>query len=131
MGITAITQIARSISWAAAWLRGSPTRESSRSYAMEHRVVSEPPACRQTHLSPSSRITTRSEIGRLESGSRPWQTRGLCEQPWQSSYWPHLLLCSSWEKNSERRRHFFFSAISRKVLLRQSRRAGEMNSPVL
>src|ERR1700683_4376896 len=131
MGIIPITQITLSIGLAAAWLRDSHTRESRRSSAMERRVVSAPPACRQTHLPASSRTTTRSEIARLERGSRPLQIHALCARPWRFFCSPHRHHCSLWGKSSERRPHFFFSAISRKVLPRPSRRAGEMNSPVL
>ena len=42
-----------------------------------------------------------------------------------------LRLCSSWAKSSGPKRHFSFSAISRKIWLRRSPRADEMNSLVL
>src|SRR6202162_347973 len=131
MAIIRIIPNALSISWAAAWLRDSPTRESVRSFVMGKREVNEPPACRPAHSSPSFRTTTRSEIVRLERGSQPLQIRGQFGQPWQFSCLLHPHRCSSWAKSSEPERHFFFSAISRTVWLRPLLPARAINSPVL
>src|SRR5258706_11148920 len=72
----------------------------------------------------------RSEIVRSESVSPRLQIHGPFAQRQRSFCLRLFHLCSSWAKNSGPKRHFCFSAISRKAWLMRLRRAGAINSLV-